>query len=1055
MPRTLARLSLAAAAALCSVGARSAEARLDPLRALTHGPLPEVVIVLDTSPAMSERLGGASGPSRLELARRALQAVLPELLGAANFALVASPGAGQHAYEEGAGPSRQQSLFLGEWEMRAAGSWTLGRAWDRAGDRPAARFRGPDRTTLYTLTPGDSSLYRRENSSGVSFSRRAWSGRLFFDGAATWRYAGSYYSYQAPGGDPTRPMIFTTFRGPRFVERGRTWVYQRHDRRADRQGPRCGGPGRALHEPLVEAGPATSAAALEDQMGRLLNRLNPASSGGLHPAGGCGAGLGEAIDAAAEHLVERAEGRAPAFTSSDPAWRCRPRLILVIAAGGGPGARSPADAARRAFARTVTIGAETGPLRIVTRTLGIAAAGVLDRVADYGDDGLANGSAHALTATSLGDLIENIRSALLDTLRSEHAAAPSSSTSVTTGSKSVAVIPSFEHPGWSGHLRAIDFSRPCAAGCAAPATSHAGSGFCQLWDARDRLESIISKGARRLYTGYPGLDGNRPFPIATWNGRGWTVNLVGVRSVWARQGPVPADDQIVGVVQWLMQKRLGPLVSSVPASVAAPPGYSLSGPAADHADFVIARKNREPMIYVASNDGILHGFRARNGDELFGYVPPFAWPRIHELYQRGGQPAAPSRFLWVLAGSPRVEDNRVGPGTWRTELLLPAGPGGGHFSVIDVTDPGQCDEPSLCTTFAPASPPFRMVTSSTAIAAATRFLGETWSLPALFCLEDCRLGASMGSGYRTGRRGQNEYHTFFGVTWPGGWPRTTLRIAPSAGFRVGDPAQNYAVLADTSALVDLEGNRRLIASYQATLNGTVIRYGPGTPASASFVIGPAEAGPAQPFHHAAAVLYRTGGAATVAALSGSALEEHPYMWDPALGFESKIYLRREQGGSVEPVLDKLTRSISSICTPSAGYLVPAGACPDGPPSGRARPVTDPVLLGDIDLAGGHVELLALYQDLPPPAAPCDPVSSWLVHLKSDGPRRGLVKAVKLAGTRLTGLAILGSPQRREIIFSAVQRSGAGSTVKALGASPQVGGAGQFGAAILESWREVP
>ena len=70
---------------------------------------------------------------------------------------------------------------------------------------------------------------------------------------------------------------------------------------------------------------------------------------------------------------------------------------------------------------------------------------------------------------------------------------------------------------------------------------------------------------------------------------------------------------------------LGDIVNSSPVFVGTPraiqrdqapfPTTSL------YSDFVAAKANRTPVVYVGANDGMLHGFNANTGNEVFGYVP--------------------------------------------------------------------------------------------------------------------------------------------------------------------------------------------------------------------------------------------------------------------------------------------------------------------------------------------------------------------------------------------------------------------------------------------------
>ncbi|MBL8678343.1 MAG: hypothetical protein JNK05_04215 [Myxococcales bacterium] len=96
---------------------------------------------------------------------------------------------------------------------------------------------------------------------------------------------------------------------------------------------------------------------------------------------------------------------------------------------------------------------------------------------------------------------------------------------------------------------------------------------------------------------------------------------------------------------------------------------------------------RETMLYVGSNDGIMHGFNADTGEEVWGFVPPLLVPT---LAQR-----VPSARLMGVDGSAVTRDvvyeRSVGTpaqgADWRSVLLFGLRDGGGAYIALDVTDP--------------------------------------------------------------------------------------------------------------------------------------------------------------------------------------------------------------------------------------------------------------------------------------------------------------------------------------------------------------------------------
>ncbi len=98
---------------------------------------------------------------------------------------------------------------------------------------------------------------------------------------------------------------------------------------------------------------------------------------------------------------------------------------------------------------------------------------------------------------------------------------------------------------------------------------------------------------------------------------------------------------------------------------------------------------REPMLYVGSNDGVLHAFNTDNGEEVWGFVPPYLVPTLRTRY--------PSTRAFGVDGTPVVKEvvferSAVSPATansWHTVLLVGLRNGGPAYVALDVTDPYQ------------------------------------------------------------------------------------------------------------------------------------------------------------------------------------------------------------------------------------------------------------------------------------------------------------------------------------------------------------------------------
>ncbi len=147
-------------------------------------------------------------------------------------------------------------------------------------------------------------------------------------------------------------------------------------------------------------------------------------------------------------------------------------------------------------------------------------------------------------------------------------------------------------------------------------------------------------------------------------------------------------------------RRLGPIVGSEPVVVGAPQAvrrerapYPVARGEA-YSEFAAAWSRRPGMVYVSSNDGLLHAFDAGNGDEAFAYVPN----QLIDGDQRpvmglDGRASGPQRRPYLRIPSPTVEDAFVrlasptGRKAWRTLLIGGLGERGKGYFALDVTDP--------------------------------------------------------------------------------------------------------------------------------------------------------------------------------------------------------------------------------------------------------------------------------------------------------------------------------------------------------------------------------
>lgn len=101
------------------------------------------------------------------------------------------------------------------------------------------------------------------------------------------------------------------------------------------------------------------------------------------------------------------------------------------------------------------------------------------------------------------------------------------------------------------------------------------------------------------------------------------------------------------------------------------------------------------IIYVGSNDGMLHAFKDCDGSELWGFIPPDQLPKLNNIAT--GSITPPSRSFYYVDGSPRTYildangDGQITTGASGDKAIVIFGErrGGSDYYALDVTDPAN------------------------------------------------------------------------------------------------------------------------------------------------------------------------------------------------------------------------------------------------------------------------------------------------------------------------------------------------------------------------------
>ncbi|WP_058524009.1 pilus assembly protein [Legionella birminghamensis] len=137
---------------------------------------------------------------------------------------------------------------------------------------------------------------------------------------------------------------------------------------------------------------------------------------------------------------------------------------------------------------------------------------------------------------------------------------------------------------------------------------------------------------------------------------------------------------------------LGDIINSAPIVVGAPnqayPSFWSDNAPENNVSYSSFRQNninRQSIIYVGANDGMLHAFDAKVGTEIFAYVPSKVFPKLNLLTDPN------YTHQYYVDGSPTVIDVFINS-QWRTVLVGTLSGGGQGVYALDVTNPTQFNE---------------------------------------------------------------------------------------------------------------------------------------------------------------------------------------------------------------------------------------------------------------------------------------------------------------------------------------------------------------------------
>jgi type IV pilus assembly protein PilY1 len=158
-----------------------------------------------------------------------------------------------------------------------------------------------------------------------------------------------------------------------------------------------------------------------------------------------------------------------------------------------------------------------------------------------------------------------------------------------------------------------------------------------------------------------------------------------------------------------IERLFGDFVDSTPVFVGTEDfGYSLlpGDEGSSYDPFLSGKQTRTKMLYLGSNDGLLHALNATNstdgGREVFGYVPNSVYKYLYRL-TAPDYAADTRRHKYYVDGPPWVGDAYLS-GSWKSILIGTTGAGGQGVFALDVTHPDGFGASNVLWEFANPDP---------------------------------------------------------------------------------------------------------------------------------------------------------------------------------------------------------------------------------------------------------------------------------------------------------------------------------------------------------------
>jgi len=253
-----------------------------------------------------------------------------------------------------------------------------------------------------------------------------------------------------------------------------------------------------------------------------------------------------------------------------------------------------------------------------------------------------------------------------------------------------------------------------------------------------------------------------------------------------------------------------------------------------YAQFVTAEQNRQQVVYVGANDGLLHGFRSgtyntatgtytnNDGYEVLAYMPGAVVQTIHSTTNASIDFSNPQYGHNYYVDATPAEGDLFINGQWHSWVVGGLGPGGSAIYALDVTNPGNFSEANAASLvvgeWSSATITCTNVSAPNASNCANN-LGNTYGTPQVRRLHDGNWAIIFGNGFGSA---SGDAGIFVGILNPNS---SSLPVTPTFYYLSTSTASttNPNGIAYTTP-VDLDGDHITDYVYAGDLQGNVWRF---------------------------------------------------------------------------------------------------------------------------------------------------------------------------------------------------------------------------------------